>query len=537
MNKDDHLLNRQYGQEPSHEIPLPHSERHQLANTHHIGPADPNKEMTVTILVHRPSISRFIAENKGDFLRREDFVSTYGAKQEDLNKVEIFANAHQLKVKEVNIAAGTMILSGKTADFNRAFGIQLQQYRHPDFTYRGHSGSVTIPQELDGIVESIFGLDNRPQVSTHFQILHETDQTIQSRQARQTYTPAQVAQLYSFPSDISANEQCIGIIELGGGYKIGELREYFSGLSLDAPDVVEVQVNGVGNQPTGDPSGPDGEVVLDIEVAGAVAPGVKIAVYFASNTDAGFLNAINTAIHDNKNKPSVISVSWGSSESNWTQQAMKAMDRAFQDARALGVAICSAAGDRGSSDGVDDGLVHVDFPASSPNILACGGTRLVGSGSTINNETVWNNGPDSSTGGGVSEYFNLPEWQTNAQVPLSANPGAKSGRGVPDVAGNADPVTGYQILVDGQRTVIGGTSAVAPLWAGLIALINQNLGHPIGFMNSILYEDSTRSSLRDITIGNNDSSREADAYDAHAGWDACTGMGSPIGTRLSSLFH
>ncbi|WP_100488422.1 S53 family peptidase [Sporolactobacillus pectinivorans] len=534
---DKHSLNGQDRQESSQKMPLPHSERSQVVNAQKIGPADPDEEMTVTVLVRRPSIDHLFGEKQVKQLSREEFAGSYGADQEDLKKVESFAKGHHLSVKEVNGAAGTIILSGKTADFNHAFGVQLQRYKHPNFTYRGHSDSIKIPKDLAGIIENVFGLDNRPQARTHFQILRETKNAVQSRQTSKSYTPEQVAQLYSFPTDSKASQQCIGIIELGGGYNPSELNEYFTELGIDAPVVIAVPVNGAGNQPTGDANGADGEVVLDIEVAGAVAPGVKIAVYFASNTDAGFLNAINKAVHDNENKPSVVSISWGSAESNWSEQAMQAMDRAFQDARALGVTICSAAGDRGSSDGVDDGLVHVDFPASSPNNLACGGTRLEGTGAVIADETVWNDGPDSSTGGGVSQYFALPEWQMSAQVPPSANPGAKVGRGVPDVAGNADPETGYRILVDGQRTVIGGTSAVAPLWAGLIALINQDLGRPVGFMNPTLYGGSSRSSLRDITKGNNDSSREANAYDARTGWDACTGMGSPIGTNLAGVFR
>ncbi|MCM2535782.1 S8 family serine peptidase [Neobacillus pocheonensis] len=166
--------------------------------------------------------------------------------------------------------------------------------------------------------------------------------------ARKSYTPPQVANLYQFPQNINCSGQCIGIIELGGGYQLAELQQYFSTLGVPQPVITDVSVNGAKNQPTGDPNGADGEVALDIEVAGAVAPGVKIAVYFAPNTDAGFLNAITTAIHDTQNKPSVLSISWGAAEIQWTTQAMKAMDRAFQDAAAVGVTICAAAGDRGS---------------------------------------------------------------------------------------------------------------------------------------------------------------------------------------------
>jgi kumamolisin len=284
--------------------------------------------------------------------------------------------------------------------------------------------------------------------------------------------------------------------------------------------------------------------MLDIEVAGAVAPEARIVVYFAPNTDAGFLDAIATAIHDASNHPSVISISWGGPEAAWTTQAMQAMDQAFQDAAALGVTVCCAAGDDGSSDirdpQQDDGRLHADFPASSPYALACGGTRLQGSGSTISSEVAWNEGRNGgATGGGVSDVFPLPSWQASAHVPPSGNPGRHTGRGLPDVAGDADPVTGYVIQVDGQQGIIGGTSAVAPLWAGLVALINQRLGHAVGYLNPILYRlPATAGAFHGITTGNNDITGHHGPYPAGPGWDACTGWGSPDGAKLlQALTH
>ncbi len=271
--------------------------------------------------------------------------------------------------------------------------------------------------------------------------------------------------------------------------------------------------------------------MLDIEIAGSIAPGAKIVVYFAENTDAGFLNAITTAIHDTTYKPSVVSISWGGPESSWTQQALTSMDEAFQSAAALGVTICAASGDDGSTDGVTDGLNHVDFPASSANVLACGGTKLAASGSTITSETVWNElaSNEGASGGGVSDVFPLPAWQKAANVPPSANPNHNLGRGVPDVAGDADPTSGYVTLVDGQSGVIGGTSAVAPLWAALIALVNESLKQPAGFINPLLYQNAgSAGDFNDIVSGNNG------AYSARAGWDACTGLGRPIGNKLAA---
>ena len=251
-------------------------------------------------------------------------------------------------------------------------------------------------------------------------------------------------------------------------------------------------------------------------------------VYFAPNTDQGFLNAITTAIHDVHYQPSIVSISWGGSEKSWTQQALQAYNGAFKAGATLGVTVCAASGDGGSSDGETDGLAHVDFPASSPYALACGGTRLYSKGTVITSEVVWNDGPQGgASGGGVSDSFPLPAWQAASNVPPSVNRGKHVGRGVPDVSGDADPVTGYLIQVDGKQGAIGGTSAVAPLWSGLIALINQRLGKPAGYLNLLLYSKlAAAGGTRDITVGNNG------AYTAGRGWDACTGLGSPDGSRL-----
>jgi kumamolisin len=349
-----------------------------------------------------------------------------------------------------------------------------------------------------------------------------------------SYTPPDIAKLYNFPTGVNGAGETIALIELGGGYRMPDLVEYFSSFGIGpAPSVTPVSVLGAGNAPTG-PGSSDAEVMLDIEVAGAIAPGAQIAVYFAPNTDQGFLAAINTAIHDNVRKPSIISISWGGPEARWTAQAMRAFDQAFQAAAAIGVTVCCAAGDGGSTDGIRDGRVHADFPASSPGVLACGGTRLLSAAGAISSEVVWNDGPgDGATGGGVSEFFPLPSWQANANVPLSGNPSRHKGRGIPDVAGNADPVTGYRVRVDGIDTVIGGTSAVAPLWAGLLALANQSLGNAVGYLSPLLYQQPAGSAVfRDLTVGTNDNTGLGHGYAAARGWDPCTGWGTPDGSAL-----
>jgi kumamolisin len=411
-----------------------------------------------------------------------------------------------------------VVLSGTVAQFNAAFHVQLQQMQHGTCSYRGRTGSIELPGALDGIVEAVLGLDSRPQASPHFRIRPAAS-------TASSFTPPQVASLYGFPSSTGLG-QCVALIELGGGFRPADLDTYFKGLSVSSPTVTAVSVDHAQNSPSGDASGPDGEVMLDIEVVGAIAPQAKIAVYFAPNTDAGFLDAITTAIHDTTNAPSVISISWGGAESTWTSQAMTAMDEAFQAAATLGITVCIASGDNGSSDGVTDGANHVDFPASSSFALACGGTSLKASFSTIASEVVWNDGANGgASGGGISGFFPKPAWQSSLNaVDTSGRSVALTQRGVPDVAGNADPETGYEVRVDGSASVIGGTSAVAPLWAALIARANQLSGKPAGFLNPQLYQNP--HTFRDITSGNNGN------FAAASGWDACTGLGSPNGAAL-----
>jgi kumamolisin len=197
----------------------------------------------------------------------------------------------------------------------------------------------------------------------------------------------------------------------------------------------------------------------------------------------------------------------------------------------MGITVCVASGDNGSSDGVNDGANHVDFPASSPYALACGGTSLQASGTTITGESVWNDGAQGgASGGGVSSVFPLPAWQDGLHVtPTSGGNQPLTMRGVPDVSADADPETGYDVRIDGTDTVIGGTSAVAPLWAGLIARINAAKRSSVGFINPLLY--AAPSALKDITSGNNGN------FAAGPHWDACTGLGSPDGAKIATLLE
>lgn len=518
--------------------PLRGSERNLPAGVRVLGAADPDERLEVSLILRAtngPLLTDRVARlAKGEHLAplpRPELARRHGASEPDVNAVRDFARSQGLAVVQESVPRRTVVLAGTVSQMNAAFGVQLLRCEHALGTYRGRQGTVQLPVELRDIVVAVLGLDNRPQARPHFRASAGRRKR-KSRAANPpaaSFTPVQLASLYDFPTG-DGRGQCVGIIELGGGYRPQDLNAYFAGLGLPAPNVSAVSVDHVGNQPTGAAAGPDGEVMLDIEVSGAIAPAAAIAVYFAPNTDAGFLNAVTTAIHDDVNKPSVISISWGSAEADWTQQIMTAMDEAFQAAIAMGITVCVAAGDNGSSDGVGDGANHVDFPASSPHALACGGTSLKATQTEISSEVVWNDGnpPAGASGGGISAFFSVPPWQDGLDA--TDTEGARSpltNRGVPDVAADADPDTGYQVLVDGASAVFGGTSAVAPLWAGLIARVNALTAHRAGYVQPLLYRQ--RSVFRDITKGNNG------AYRASKGWDACTGLGSPNGRQIAAI--
>jgi kumamolisin len=439
----------------------------------------------------------------------------------DVVLVREFAKDHGLSVVSEEPARRLVKLRGTAAQLEAAFRTKLSHFDDGRRKFRARSGSLHLPVDLLPVVEAVLGLDTRP----------AAEPRLVFRPAAATSTghlPNEVAALYAFPTTVTGKGECIALIELGGGYTAQDTTAAFKAMNLTPPQVVTVPVDGGANKPTPD-DGADAEVALDIQVAGGAAPGATIAVYFAPNTDAGFVDAITAAVHDTTHAPSVISISWGSPESNWTQQAIQTMNSALQDAATVAVSVFVASGDSLATDGVADGKAHVDFPASSPWAIGCGGTSISVSANRISSETVWNDG-DSGGGGGISDLFPVPSFQQGTKLPPSVNDGKTGRRGVPDVAGDAAPGTGYRLVVGGKTQVVGGTSAVAPLWAGLTALINQGTSKPVGFFLEFLYANP--GSLRQITQGNNIPSNSKVGYDAGPGWNACTGLGVPNGEAL-----
>jgi kumamolisin len=518
-------------------VPLPGSERGPVAGAQPAGDLDESTRIEVTLVTRRREDLPAEVVTGPSTLSRDELEAQHGTDPADLALIRQVLGRFGLEVTGADAGTRRVTVAGTIADFSRAFGasLSLVDAPHPadgrTVQHRYRTGGLQVPAELDGVVLAVLGLDDRPQASPQIRRAPSIEAAAAGAAAPTSYTPVQVAQAYGFPAGTDGTGQTIAIIELGGGFGTADLDSYFSGLGVTPPPVTAVGVDGASNVAGQDPQGADGEVLLDIEVAGAAAPGASQIVYFAPNTDRGFVDAVTTAVHASPT-PTVVSISWGQSEDSWTGQARTALDQAFADAAALGVTVTAAAGDNGSGDRVSDGRPHADFPASSPHALACGGTSLRVNTATgaVSAETVWNDGAGGgATGGGISDTFGLPSWQVSAGVPGQSGTG-KAGRGVPDVAGNADPQTGYQVLVDGQAVVVGGTSAVAPLWAALICRLAQATGKSFGLVQPMLYagvsSGTAAAGFRDITQGNNG------AYQAGPGWDACTGLGVPDGTAL-----
>lgn len=328
--------------------------------------------------------------------------------------------------------------------------------------------------------------------------------------ASTAYTPVQLAQHYDFPKVPQGPDQVIAIGELGGGYRLADITAYMGQLGLPVPRITDVSVRGAHNSPGQDA---DTEVMLDILVAAAAysyctGQPADLLLVFAPNDQNGMSDATRAALN-HPSKPSVFSWSWGAPEDVWGDTSF--MDIVLQKCAEAGLTVTAAAGDNGSGDGERGN--NVDYPASSPYVLACGGTTLPPSGP----EVVWNDGSrGGATGGGYSAKFAKPAWQQGLVTGQA--------RGVPDVAANADPDTGYVIRVNGQPYVIGGTSAVAPLLAALIAVYNRALHKRLGLVQPAFYANAKL--FRDVISGNNG------AFQAGPGWDADTGLGSPDGSKL-----
>ncbi len=525
-------------------VTLPGSHRDPVTRARRVGRATPETPVTLTVqlrLRDPEGLAAKIEQPGYTPYTREEFLRLHAPREEDVAAVRAYVEGNGLTVTSVAPDRRTLTATGPVAAAERAFHTELHAYeseggegdRDNGRGFHAREGTLSAPAGVAAIVEGVFGLDTRPFARPQFVALPRPEAQAQIPGLTPLTAP-QVAQAYSFPAGDGAG-QTIGIVELGGGYQDSDLQAYFSGLGLPTPQVIAVPVNGGANNPGGDPTGADGEVELDIEVSGAIAPAARIVVYFAKDaSEQGFLDAVNAAVNDTTYKPSVVSISWGGPENGATPAARQAMDGAFQTGASLGQTFLCAAGDNGASDSPAATADTVDYPASSPYVTGCGGTALALANGAIAREVVWNETGHGATGGGISAAYPVPAWQQGVTLPPpvgAAGTPQSGGRGVPDVAGNADPFSGYTVRVDGQTTPIGGTSAVSPLWAGLISRINAAAGRPSGFLNPTLYA-ARGTGFHDITEGDN-AVPPLPGYTAAPGWDACTGWGSPNGAQLA----
>lgn len=540
---------------------LPGSHRRLPAGARRLRDVGPEEPISLTVYVRRdPAAARVVdaaAEAEKPpagrrYLAPAELESAFGASRADLQAVVDYAHANGLQATDVSGVRRSVRVAGPAGALARAFGVTLAHYQHGDITFRGREGPVRVPPSLSGIVEAVLGFDNRPLGRSYLRAPAEArltwtvDQALTQQLPPDNYYPPQVGSLYGFPPAYDGTGETIAIfvfngtigsgVSAPGGYKAQLLDTYFSQvLKLKVPAMTDVVVMGPGNDP-GDGTSPydvSTEVYLDVCIVGSLAPGARIAVYFTEFTEQGWVDAVSQAATDSATDPSVLSISYGNPEdgggSAWTPMAVNQVDQAFEAAAAAGRTVCCAAGDSGAADEPNTTSVHVDFPASSPWVLGCGGTRLTATGDRITSEVVWNDLAQSNgaTGGGVSVVFPRPAWQAGVHpdpLPGIAAPG--SGRDVPDVSSLADPQTPYVIMGPaGTLEQVGGTSAAAPLWSALTARCNQALGARVGFLNPLLYSQ-LHGALRDITTGNNG------GYRAGPGWDACTGWGSPGASPL-----
>jgi kumamolisin len=531
-----------------------------LESAKETGPVAHDHPLEITLLLRR----RKALSRSGRQLTRDDIEREHSVSSSDAARIRAFARRHGLTYTPHIRHHATATLTGPASAVARAFQVQLAHFEHPHCCYYAPTNTPTVPASLKPIVRAILGLQTRPA-------------------GRRQHTPPpppthavplpQLADIYSFPQDTDGSGQTIGLIELGGGFRLSDIRAFCRANNLPVPRITVVELN-ARNSPAPpaqvrklldfvaghvkltpkqlassalESAQATVEVTMDIQILAALAPRAHIVVYFSSSDEQGFYRAITHAIHDPIHRPDILSISWGEPETAVSSAWLRSVDDAFRTAARLGITVLASSGDAGALNNSPDNLPAVNFPASSPFAIACGGTTPL-SHVPAREEIVWNadfNGIPGATGGGVSRHFPLPAWQRGSKVPLG--PTGKAGRGVPDVAGPADPRHGSPMLISGASCATAGTSAVVPLWAALIARLNQSLGARTGHLNPFLYHladihepgqpavtstvqiaasAAPRRTFQPVTRGNNG------AYKARPGWNPCAGHGTLHGEAL-----
>ncbi len=525
----------------------------------HSAPAAPTGRIEITLVLRPktpiPELHHGPAtiSAQPDHLAHSQFRERHAAHPDDIAVIRNFAQHHKLQVTDVDGFRRTARISGTAESIDALFGTTLHQHHAADgSSFLAPAGSSSIPPALHTIVEAVLGI-NTAHVGRRHKIPFRSP-------VHKLLSPRDLANAYAFPKGMDGRGRTIGLIELGGGFHSEDIERFCEKNGLPTPSISVVEVHGGANRPAHHRAihemldCVDGqlhlsaaalesdtiasaqatvEVTMDLEIVAALAPAANLIVYFATPDEQGIYHALSRAVHDIHHLPDVLSISWGEAETALSGTYLNAIDRLLEIACHLGITVCASAGDAGALNHSPDHLPAVNFPASSPHCLACGGTtphfRDEPADVQVAEEIVWNAthfGFKGATGGGVSRTFPVPAWQQAAGIPLG--PTGHPGRGVPDVAGPADPRYGCEIQIAGRTFSSAGTSAVAPLWAALIACCNQALGARCGHLNPHIYHIGHHrlAGLRPVTQGDNG------AYKAGPGWNACTGYGTPSGVHL-----
>jgi kumamolisin len=508
---------------PAPTVVLPQSRLARLAGV----PCEPvralREPMTITVRVppmNRPSpaLVRAVVEGRRPPLTRVEYRARFAADPAAVSAVIRWATRRGYRVRPHDLSRNAVDVTGPASRLAADFGVTLVRYHARGVSWLSRIGPVHLPGPLVGRVIGVLGFDEQP-LDRRASLPAAVERGGRTR----SFTAPQVGTWYGFPAEADGAGQTIGVIALGGGFRASDLRAYFTRLQVPHPRVTAASVQGARNRPLGPSREFDGEVTGDVQTVGALAPGAHLVVYFAPNTERGFLAAVAHAVHDRRWKPSVISVSWGRNERHWSRRTLRQFDQVLQDAALMGVTVCCSSGDFGALADPLDRTPGVCFPASSAWVLACGGTSLGTRVAGHIREHAWANHLGAS-GGGESVLCRRPRWQEGY--------GRRSGRGrlMPDVAANGDPESGYRCFVAGAWHVGAGTSAAAPVWAALIARLNQLRGRPVGLVTPALYRGAAalvrRGALRPVPT------RPSGPVPSRASWNRHTGLGVPHGVRL-----
>jgi kumamolisin len=519
-------------------VPLAGSDRTGPIGATYVGEVNPDERIVVTVYLKRRTPDLYQPGSAGDLARLSKSVTRRALAGERRRtharaaaRIKKLAARFHVTLCGFDLSQRVVVLEATAKQLTQILGAKLGIYDDGSCRFRARVGSLVVPKEIAPWTRAILGFDQRPFVRPVPRL-----RPLVGAAAGAGLWPTEVAALYRIPLDHDVSKICVGIIALGGGYLATDLAKALAAMGREPPTIIDQPVRtpapasgsapasnaaaAVGNH-FGGGTVVDEEIALDLQILASLLPRARIVVYFAGNTIQSLVGAINQAIFDDVNRPQVLSVSWGSAEMFWSPSARDAMQAVLADAKRLKVTVLFAAGDELATGGIADGKAHVWFPSSSPYALSCGGTQPAANGAS--DEVVGSSG----TGGGVSDFYPVPAYQTALALPPSVNDG-KTRRGVPDVAAAAAATPGYRIVLNGAEMVKDGTSAATPLWAGLIAIANAARGEPLGFANSALYANP--AAFRQIDHGDNRVGGKG--YAAGPGWNACTGLGVPNGADI-----